>query len=452
MTFAGGSQRFPAKSCQKISPGLPNQVSRVSSMKTEAKVGLVTVAAILILLLFISFLRGGILRERGYLVRVIFPTVAGLQIGSSVQMSGVTIGRVQRIELTPEYRAAVTLLIEPHVRIPRGSKFTIASVGLLGDRIVTVSPGPAFAEPLPPNSEVTGEAPFTLEDLYTRVDAISREVQGLISSIREVVGDRELQEGLKQIVRNVDHATRRLERILTEDVGGTAASLRAMANDLAVAAHQVRAIVQAIAGDGELARQVRSTVASLERTSRRVEEMAESLHGLINDEEVKAVKDLIKEARQAVRQANQWLTRMERSPFPIPGISQAPTYRAELELWYGGGRLRSDLDLLVLPEAERFYRMGIRDVGGENLFHMQIGQRLNSHLVGRYGIVDSQIGIGMDYILDPLTTLGFDLANPNALRLNLYGRYRIAENLSLTLRVDNLLRQSVIGFGLRRQF
>ncbi|MDR5694746.1 MAG: MlaD family protein [Armatimonadota bacterium] len=421
-------------------------------MKTEAKVGLVTVAAILILLLFISFLRGGILRERGYLVRVIFPTVAGLQIGSSVQMSGVTIGRVQRIELTPEYRAAVTLLIEPHVRIPRGSKFTIASVGLLGDRIVTVSPGPAFAEPLPPNSEVTGEAPFTLEDLYTRVDAISREVQGLISSIREVVGDRELQEGLKQIVRNVDHATRRLERILTEDVGGTAASLRAMANDLAVAAHQVRAIVQAIAGDGELARQVRSTVASLERTSRRVEEMAESLHGLINDEEVKAVKDLIKEARQAVRQANQWLTRMERSPFPIPGISQAPTYRAELELWYGGGRLRSDLDLLVLPEAERFYRMGIRDVGGENLFHMQIGQRLNSHLVGRYGIVDSQIGIGMDYILDPLTTLGFDLANPNALRLNLYGRYRIAENLSLTLRVDNLLRQSVIGFGLRRQF
>ncbi|MDR7433774.1 MAG: MlaD family protein [Armatimonadota bacterium] len=421
-------------------------------MKTEAKVGLVTVAAILILLLFISFLRGGILRERGYLVRVIFPTVAGLQIGSSVQMSGVTIGRVQRIELTPEYRAAVTLLIEPHVRIPQGSKFTIASVGLLGDRIVTVSPGPAFAEPLPPNSEVTGEAPFTLEDLYTRVDAISREVQGLISSIREVVGDRELQEGLKQIVRNVDHATRRLERILTEDVGGTAASLRAMANDLAVAAHQVRAIVQAIAGDGELARQVRSTVASLERTSRRVEEMAESLHGLINDEEVKAVKDLIKEARQAVRQANQWLTRMERSPFPIPGISQAPTYRAELELWYGGGRLRSDLDLLVLPEAERFYRMGIRDVGGENLFHMQIGQRLNSHLVGRYGIVDSQIGIGMDYILDPLTTLGFDLANPNALRLNLYGRYRIAENLSLTLRVDNLLRQSVIGFGLRRQF
>lgn len=421
-------------------------------MKTEAKVGLITIAAILVLLLFISFLRGGILRERGYAVRVIFPTVAGLQNGSSVQMSGVTIGRVQRIELTPDYRAAVTLLIDPHVQIPQGSKFTIASVGLLGDRIVIVSPGPASAEPIPPNSEIAGETPFTLEDLYARVDAITREVQGLIASVREVVGDREIREGLKQIVRNVDEATKRLERIITEDVGGTAASLRAMANDLAIAARQVRAVVQTIAGDGELARQVRSTVASLERTSRRVEEMAESLQGLINDEEVKEVKNLIGEARQAVRQANQWLARLESSPLPIPGISQMPTYRAELELWYGGGRLRSDLDLLVLPEAERFYRMGIRDIGGENLFHMQIGQRLSNDLVGRYGIVDSQIGIGMDYTLDPHTTLGFDLANPNALRLNLYGRYRIAENLSLTLRIDNLLQQSVIGLGLRRQF
>src|SRR6195256_2585333 len=93
--------------------------------KVNVAVGLFLVLGILALgylsirLGKVSFLGGS-----GYLVSADFPSVGGLKAGSSVEIAGVQIGRVEAIGLV-EYQARVTLRINSGVKLQEDS---IASI------------------------------------------------------------------------------------------------------------------------------------------------------------------------------------------------------------------------------------------------------------------------------------------------------------------------------------
>ena len=82
------------------------------------------------------------LGDGGYRVLASFEQVGGLKPGAPVSMSGVTIGRVEKIEYDfTEYRARVTLRIDRHYdRIPDDSDASILTAGLLGGQYVGITP------------------------------------------------------------------------------------------------------------------------------------------------------------------------------------------------------------------------------------------------------------------------------------------------------------------------
>jgi len=110
----------------------------------------------------VSFLGGG-----GYRVTVDFSSVGGLKAGSSVEIAGVEIGRVEKIGLV-DYQARVTLRLQTGVKLQEDSIASIKTKGLIGERYVRISPG-GSEKIIGPNGKIREvEAPVDFEELLSK--------------------------------------------------------------------------------------------------------------------------------------------------------------------------------------------------------------------------------------------------------------------------------------------
>ena len=79
-------------------------------------------------------------RGNTYDLTAVFPTVAGLREGATIEIAGVQVGRVQEIRLA-DYAAVVTLRIDKQVQLQEDAIASIRTRGLIGEKYVRVSPG-----------------------------------------------------------------------------------------------------------------------------------------------------------------------------------------------------------------------------------------------------------------------------------------------------------------------
>ena len=90
--------------------------------------------------LSISLGQVSFLGSRGYIVTADFPSVGGLKAGSTVEIAGVEIGRVESIGLD-NYQARVTLRVQKNVKLQEDSIASIKTKGLIGEKYIRISPG-----------------------------------------------------------------------------------------------------------------------------------------------------------------------------------------------------------------------------------------------------------------------------------------------------------------------
>ncbi|NLF17658.1 MAG: outer membrane lipid asymmetry maintenance protein MlaD [Lentisphaerae bacterium] len=107
----------------------------------EILVGIFVVAGVLALAhLSIGLARREVVRGQGYTVKAIFSDVGGLRTGASVTVAGVEIGRVARIALT-DYQGEVLMSIDGSVKLQADSIASIRTRGLIGEKLIAISPG-----------------------------------------------------------------------------------------------------------------------------------------------------------------------------------------------------------------------------------------------------------------------------------------------------------------------
>ena len=160
-------------------------MATVQSEKTlELKVGAFVLAGLAVLAaLVIQFGRVGEGFKTYYGLTVRFPDASGLLKGSDVLLAGAKIGRVSGgPRLVPSGEGVdVPLRIFDYVKIPAGSKFTVGSSGLLGDRFVAVAMPPGAPENyIAKDSVIEGTRETGLDDL-------TREGGFLVSDLRNAV-------------------------------------------------------------------------------------------------------------------------------------------------------------------------------------------------------------------------------------------------------------------------
>jgi phospholipid/cholesterol/gamma-HCH transport system substrate-binding protein len=108
-----------------------------------------------------------LLGTSGYVVSADFPSVGGLKAGSTIEIAGVEIGRVDRI-LLQDYQARVVMVIQPQVKLQEDSIASIKTKGLIGERYVRISPG-GSEKLIPPNGRIREvEPPVDIEELLSK--------------------------------------------------------------------------------------------------------------------------------------------------------------------------------------------------------------------------------------------------------------------------------------------
>lgn len=134
----------------------------------EVAVGLFMLAGILALgYLSIRLGQVDLFGAKGYTVFADFPTVGGLKSGSTVEIAGVRVGRVDSIRLK-DFQARVAMHIEQDVPIQSDAIVSIKTKGLIGEKFVQISPG-GSDKLVPPGGRLSEvEAPVDIEELISK--------------------------------------------------------------------------------------------------------------------------------------------------------------------------------------------------------------------------------------------------------------------------------------------
>jgi len=113
---------------------------------------------------------GSLIGGDTYLIEARFANAGGLHSGGSVQLSGVTVGRVEAVRMDPsDYSAIATLRISSLLQLPTDSMASIKTAGLIGDKYVSVSPGADETYLTPGTRIVMTESAVDLESLIGKM-------------------------------------------------------------------------------------------------------------------------------------------------------------------------------------------------------------------------------------------------------------------------------------------
>jgi len=100
-----------------------------------------------------------ILGDNAYSLFARFTTVTGLRAGSVVYISGIEVGRVERLTMDQEsQKAIVELRIKNDVKIYDDAMASIKTEGLIGDMYLSIDPG-GGGNPLKPGESITETQP-----------------------------------------------------------------------------------------------------------------------------------------------------------------------------------------------------------------------------------------------------------------------------------------------------
>lgn len=427
----------------------------MNSNNTEVKVGVVTIAAAVLLAVMIMYLGGFSIATKGYPLHAVFTQVAGLKEGAFVRYAGVDVGRVHLVQINP-YGVTVGMRIYDDVRIPAGSVFTIGSEGLMGEKYITIlPPGQATERSLQAGETVQGSDPQGLETVLASADTTMVEMRQLLGHFNDLFGDPEVKESVrsallraKSMAQNIDELTASLARMATQnesDIRALVVNLQVMSEHLRSLASRVDAMMATVDNNGQTAQDVRDMLHNMKNASERIESIAASLDGVASDPETsRNLKTTLRNAREASEKANRMLNRFD-------------------SLQVGGGvdllynpeerKYRTDLDLRLETSSRDFAVLGFSRLGEGTKTTLQLGKR-NGATDVRAGLMDGKVGLGLDNHLSPDWTLSLDAYDPNDLRWKVRSQWRLAPQTWLVGQTDSAAKASreTTYLGVRTSF
>jgi phospholipid/cholesterol/gamma-HCH transport system substrate-binding protein len=139
--------------------------------------------------------------RRGYLINVFFTDVGGLEEGASVRMSGLEIGYVKKTSIV-NGKVKVSLWINRSIRIREDAKVSIGSLGIMGEKYVSIM-NIGTRKPFLKNGDtLSGESPPDPAYLLIQFRQLLSKLEGLFAGI-ETEGSFSLKEDVILVVRNL---------------------------------------------------------------------------------------------------------------------------------------------------------------------------------------------------------------------------------------------------------
>ncbi len=164
-------------------------------------------------------------------LKAIFKTVSGLQVGNNVRFSGINIGTVKDIELVTDSSVMVVLVIKKNVQqfIKTDASASIGSDGLMGDKVLTISPGCGITTTVKNNDIIASKSPIEMADvmssLKTSVDnagvitaqlaQFSYKMNNGNGALNKLISDEGFSNSLKTTMTNLQTSTNEFAQFTT---------------------------------------------------------------------------------------------------------------------------------------------------------------------------------------------------------------------------------------------
>lgn len=201
-------------------------------IKREVKLAVTAIAAVIILIWGINFLKAKALFDRNNIFYGVYERVDGLKVSSSVIYRGYSVGQVTAIRFTGEHfdKVLVEFSVGKKLEISANSIAVIQSADLMGSKAINLLPGDS------PNYAESGDTLRTqldlgimeqlnkqLEPLKKKAESIMVSLDTLLVSIQELFdegGNESIKGSLKSVGRtlnNVEQASGSLNRMLAKE-------------------------------------------------------------------------------------------------------------------------------------------------------------------------------------------------------------------------------------------
>ncbi|NNF08411.1 MAG: MCE family protein [Candidatus Eisenbacteria bacterium] len=216
----------------------------MASRSREIQVGIVFLLAVAVLISGILWFKEFRIGGQFYQVVVAFENTSGLQSGDAVEVQGVTSGQVSRI-FYEDGRALVGLRLDRSVNIYPETKFVIENVGIMGQKLVAIYPGPP-GTPVSEDTILTGE-------YQSGIPALMAELGGALESFDKLADQLEgffgaLEDTEPGTVSRILHNTERLTEDLADFLAATRGDLREVVGNFNVAMEDLHEVLD---GRGE---------------------------------------------------------------------------------------------------------------------------------------------------------------------------------------------------------
>lgn len=184
-------------------------------MSNEARVG-IFVVIILIVFVVLSMKIGELsFNKKGtYPITMVFSTVEGLKVSSTLELAGVEVGKVTGISLNDDYSAVVSAALNEDIKLPVDSTASIGTKGVLGDKIIVLTPGMSRSFIEPGGNLARTKAPPSLDTLLSQVGELAQNLTDLSASLNASFGD---EESMREIVLNLRDLTANTSSLVADN-------------------------------------------------------------------------------------------------------------------------------------------------------------------------------------------------------------------------------------------
>lgn len=432
-------------------------------MRREIKIGIFLAGAFLILaaIIFIAGDMSTWFQKPGYELSVLFPSATGLEKHAATRLAGVKIGYVKDIRLD-QRKARVVLAIWPKYQVPKGSRATMASIGLVGERYIEISPSEQ-AEFLQPGDTIEAGVTIGFDQIGGLAASIGDELKAVSRSIREMT-DEEARANLSGILKNLNTLTGELSQFVAASKGELETGIRSASQAarefdqkmgaVSVSLDDTIRVVKTIATENqesiksnlqkleEVLTELQESVRLLKRSLEKIDRGEGTVGKLVQDPE------LYDEARETLGQVKGTVEpfRQMRATghFRADYLNETQKYRGALS----GGFYLTPRSFLLGQIVDDPRQDGF-------VYSAQAGMRFGA-VAPRAGIIESEFGAGVDFLAlgDRLmfSLEGFDFQRDGGPRLRLAGQFALLRYLHLVLGIDDFgldsRREIYFGLGL----
>ena len=193
-------------------------------LSNKIKLGVFVTLGVAVLIIGIYFVgeRQQLFRST-FRVSAVFKDVAGLQAGNNVRFSGINVGTVESISVVSDTSVRVEILIDEDTRkfIKKNAIASIGSEGLMGNKILIISPGIGTEKQIEDNDKIVTVQPVNMDEILVSLKTTIDNTSNVTSDLSKITHEIQAGKGTigklfmdKSIANNFDSSIVNLNQSL----------------------------------------------------------------------------------------------------------------------------------------------------------------------------------------------------------------------------------------------